>query len=105
VTSTKDVAFNEQRAALREKIRAQRQLIADQLGPGSADNGSYPRSKTMRFLTRRPGMAVALLAELAALLVGAHYAKSMNAILALARIARTTAGARTGGASSKRAPN
>jgi hypothetical protein len=105
MTSTTDVPLIEQRQALREKMQAQRQLIADQLGPAPEANGSYPRSKTMRFLTRRPGMAVAMLAEFAALLVGARYAKSLAAILALARIARSASNASPVGPSVERAPN
>jgi hypothetical protein len=105
MTPPPELPLDEQRRALRDKMRVQRQLIADQLGPGQEANGGYPRSRTMRFLTRRPGMTVAILAELAALLVGARYAKSMNTILAIARIARSAASARTGGASSKRAPD
>lgn len=105
MTATNDAAFNEQREALREKMRAQRQLIADQLGPAPKANGSYPRSRTMRLLTRRPGMAVAMLAELVALLVGARYAKSMNAILALARIARSASSTRPDGQPARRAPH
>lgn len=105
MTSTTDVPLVEQRQALREKMQAQRQLIADKLGPAAEANGSYPRSKTMRFLTRRPGMAVALLAEFAALLLGARYAKSITAALALARIARSASRAKTDSSTVRRAPS
>lgn len=87
----------EQRQALREKILAQRELIAIQLSPQPTVESGYPRSKTMRFLARQPGLAVALLAESAAFLVGARYAKSMPAVMALARIIRSAATRKRGG--------
>ncbi len=83
----------EQRQALRKKMRVQRERIARELSHVPAANTGYPRSKTMRFLTRQRGVAVTLLAESAALLLGARYAKSMTAVMAIARIMRS-AGAR-----------
>jgi hypothetical protein len=83
--------LDEQRRLLRERIRAQRELIAEQLGPPPKKaNGAYPRSKLMRFLTRRPAVAVTVLAELAALVAGSHHAKAASAVTALSRIARST---------------
>lgn len=89
MTSRAGASLAEQRLALREKIRAQRQLIAEQLDPTSDEQRSYPRSNIMRFLTKRPGLSVTLLAEFAALLLGARYAKSMAAFMAVARIVRS----------------
>jgi hypothetical protein len=89
MTSTTAITLVDQRQALRQRLLAQRQLIADQLGPTPVVNGGYPRSKTMRFLTQRTGLAVTLLAEFAALLTGARYVKSMTAALAVARIVRS----------------
>ncbi|MEX1993943.1 MAG: hypothetical protein WD929_04710 [Steroidobacteraceae bacterium] len=87
-----------QRMALREKIRAQRQLIAGKLDSAAEARRSYPRSNIMRFLTKRPGLSVTLLAELAALLLGPRYARSLAAFMAVARIVRTASngGPRTG---------
>jgi hypothetical protein len=48
MTSTTDLSLAEQRRVLRERLRAQRQLIANRLGPPPEANGGYPRSKTMR---------------------------------------------------------
>jgi hypothetical protein len=79
----------EQRLALRERIRAQRQLIAEKLDPASGDRRSYPRSNIMRFMIKRPGLSVTLLAELAALLLGPRYAKSIAAFMAVARIVQS----------------
>jgi len=89
MTSITDVSLADQRRVLRERLQAQRQLIADQLGPAPEVNGGFPRSKTMRFMTGRPAVAATLLAELAALLVGARYVKSMTAVLAVAKIVRS----------------
>ena len=89
MTSGDGASLAEQRMALREKIRAQRQLIAGKLDPATEDQRSYPRSNIMRFLTKRPGLSVTLLAELAALLLGPRYARSMAAFMAVARIVRT----------------
>lgn len=99
MTSPPELPLAEQRRALREKMREQRQLIAEQLGPAPDANGSYPRSKTMRFLTQRSGLVATLLAEGAAFLVGARYAKSMTAVMALARIVRAAATGRSNGSS------
>lgn len=73
--STK-VSFVEQRQTLRQQLLAQRQLIAHQLGPAPEVNSGYPRSMTMRFLTRRPGLATSLFVEIATLLIGARFIKS-----------------------------
>ena len=92
MTAQAEVPIEQQRQALRERIRAQRGLIAEQLGPPpEADDGSYPRSKTMRFLTRSPATAVTVLAELAALIVGSRHAKAATAVMALSRIVRSAA--------------
>lgn len=74
-----------QRRALRERMLAQRQVIAARLGPAQDDRDAYPRSRTMRFLTKRPGRVLALLTGLAALLVGARNAKFMAAVAAMTR--------------------
>lgn len=92
MTPQPDVPIEQQRQALRQRIRAQRTLIAEQLGPPpEADDGSYPRSKTMRFLTRSPAMAVTVLAELAALIAGTRHAKAATAVMAISRIVRSAA--------------
>jgi hypothetical protein len=92
VNAQSSVSLDDQRRALREKIRAQRELIAEQLGPPpKADNGSYPRSRIMRFLTRSPAVAVSALAELAALVAGSRHATAASAVMALSRIVRSAA--------------
>jgi len=91
VTPQVDVPIEQQRQALRERIQAQRSLIAEQLGPPPEADGSYPRSKTMRFLTHSPAMAVTVLAELAALVAGTRHAKAATAVMAISRIVRSAA--------------
>lgn len=68
MSSTPDLSLIEQRQSLRERLQAQRQVIAEQLGPESAMPGSYPRSRTMRFLTQQPALIIRLLIGLASLL-------------------------------------
>ena len=90
MNSSTDVSLVEQRQTLRLRLLAQRQLIAHQLGPTPEDKSSYPRSKTMRFLTRRPGLATSLFGEIATLLIGARFIKSIISVMTLARIVRST---------------
>jgi hypothetical protein len=92
VTPQPEVPIEQQRQALRERIRAQRGLIAEQLGPPpEAGDGSYPRSKTMRLLTRSPAMAITVVAELAALIAGSRHAKAATADMAISRNVRSAA--------------
>ena len=68
MTSTTDGALAEQRQTLRLQLLAQRERIAHQLGVSPSVTNGYPRSMTMRFLIRRPDLAVRLLAGFATLL-------------------------------------
>jgi hypothetical protein len=63
-----DTPLVEQRLSLRRRLQAQRRVIAQQLGQQSGMNGSYPRSRTMRFLTQQPALSIRLLVGLATLL-------------------------------------
>ena len=76
-----------QRELLRLEMRIQRQVIAQQLGPAQ-ENASFPRSKTMRFLKQRPGLATKIALELAAVLVGTRFIKSFSTALGFARMLR-----------------
>jgi len=98
MTNATEIPLDEQRRLLREKIHAQRQVIAQELGPEPQDNGNggYPRSSIMRFLTKRPGMSVTVISELAALALGTRHAKAVTAALALSRIVRSAMGNGTG---------
>jgi hypothetical protein len=68
MSSATDISLVEQRQSLRRQLQAQRQVIAQQLGPESAMHGSYPRSRTMRFLTQQPALVIRLLVGVATLL-------------------------------------
>jgi hypothetical protein len=68
MSSITDPSLVEQRQSLRRRLQAQRQVIAQQLGQESGINGSYPRSRTMRFLTQRPALIIRVLVGLATLL-------------------------------------
>ena len=68
MTSSADTSLVEQRQSLRRRLQAQRQVIAQQLAQESGMNASYPRSRTMRFLTQRPALIIRLLVGLATLL-------------------------------------
>lgn len=70
MTTGTTIPLTEQRQALRRRLLAQRQQIAQQLGPTSETSGSYPRSMTMRFLLRRPALAARLLVGATNLLRG-----------------------------------
>lgn len=73
---------------LRGRLQAQREIIAEQLGPPEDQQG-YPRSKLMKFLTRRPGVAITTIAELVALFAGARHGRAVTAALAISRIMRS----------------
>lgn len=76
--------------AIRSRLQAQRRVIAEQLGPVQ-DDGLYPRSKLMKFLTRRPGVAITTIAELVALFAGAGHGRAVTTALAISRIVRSAA--------------
>lgn len=67
MSSTPDISLLEQRQSLSRQLQAQRQVIARRLEPDSAMNG-YPRSRTMRFLTRQPAPLIRLILGVAAVL-------------------------------------
>ena len=92
MTAPDPVPVEEQSRALRQRIQSQRAVIAKQLGPVEEPDGSYPRSKTMRFLARSPAVAVTVLAEVATLFMGARHAKAVTAFMALSRIMRSATG-------------
>jgi hypothetical protein len=76
----------EQRLILRRKIRAQREVLAYQLGPAPEVEKAYPRSMIMRFLTQRPALAASLFGKASSLFLGARFLKSTAAAIAVASI-------------------
>jgi hypothetical protein len=69
-----------QREALRLKLVAQRQLIAQQLEPGN--DSHYPRSATMRFLKHSTVPAVKMVGGVATLFGGLRMYRTIAAVLA-----------------------
>lgn len=97
MTVPEDVALAARRQTLRARMLAQRELIANGLARESVGDYDFPRSRTMKFLTRRPRLAPTLLAGAAALLVGGRYARSVAAVMSVARIVRLAGRAGSGG--------
>jgi hypothetical protein len=89
MTPITKASLTEQRQALRQKLLEQRLLIARQLDPAPKITNRYPRSMTMRFLTRRPALAAKVLAECAALAVSARLFGPLNTAWTLTRIIRS----------------
>lgn len=83
-------SIDERCRALRARLQQQRQVIATQLGP-PVDQQAFPRSKLMKFLARRPGVAITTIAELVAMFAGARHARAVTAALAISRIMRSAA--------------
>lgn len=69
MSPTPGVSPVEQRQSLRRRLQAQRQVIALRLGPEYGMHGSYPRSRTLRFLTQQPALTIRLLVGLATVLM------------------------------------
>ena len=75
----------EQRQSIREQLSVQRQQIARALAPDVSTGAHYPRSLTMRLLSRRP---VVLLARVAAFVTTSRMVGSVPAALIVAHLLR-----------------
>jgi len=74
----------EQREELQRQLRAQRELIINQLGPEpDPERPRFPRSATMRFFTGRTGFG--LLSQIASWKLGPHYPRMLIAAQTAAR--------------------
>ena len=82
-----DIPLSEQREALRQQIRNQRDVISLKFIKATAANNAYPRSVTMRFLTQQP--AAKIIAEAATLFIGARLFKSLPKVLTVAKIIKS----------------
>lgn len=96
MTSNTEQTLAEQRLALRTKLLTQRQLIEHKLGPLTEATGGYPRSMTMRFVTRQPALVAKLLVGVATLFLGVRIYGSITVAFSVARIVRSTYIASTG---------
>lgn len=91
MSTQKASTLAEQRAELRQKISAQRRVIALRIDPPeSAAPRAYPRSRTMQFLTQRSG----LLLQVAAAVLGRRAIGSITKSLAVAKVLRSFLGPR-----------
>lgn len=88
MTSITEASLTERRQALRLQLRAQRVVIEHQLRPTRGTNTSYPRSKTMSFIRREATPTIGLLGELATVLIGPRFIKSIITAVTLARVVR-----------------
>lgn len=94
MTTPKTRTLNEQRLELRQQLLAQREQIAHQLQPAPQASNRYPRSSTMRFLTRWQALPIGLVAGAASLLTGRRLAASLVTAITLAQVVRGRRSAR-----------
>lgn len=84
----------ERQAALQQRMLVQRALIARLLQPVEALAPHPPRSLTMLFFNRHPGLATQLLTQGATLLVGGRLLQAVSMALLLGRAVRGLANQR-----------
>jgi len=88
----------EQRLALRRQLADQREIIAFRLTPGSqlrlnasAQGMSYPRSLTMRLLTKNPAPVIKLAIGVATWLIGKRLSGALHEGMRFIKMLRTEA--------------
>lgn len=81
MTTDREPSLADQRLLLRGQLQEQRREIAWQLEPAS---GRFPRSVMMRVLIRRPE----LVAQMAGVLIGPRFARSLSFALVLMQALR-----------------
>ena len=86
---TTKLSYSEKREMLCQQLRQQREVLARQLIHTIEANNTYPRSLTMRFLTQQSGAKV--VAEVATVLIGARFFKSIGKAFTLVKILKTMA--------------
>lgn len=91
----KIITLAEQREAIRAQLHAQREIIALKLTRAERQEEYYPRSMIMRFLTQRPGAAIA--AEIATLLLGARLIRSFNSVKSVFHLVKSLRGSQVRG--------
>lgn len=91
MTDSAPASLAEQRLQIRQRMQAQRGHIAHLLAPTESINPAYPRSHTMRLITRQPVLAAQLLTPIATFLLGARLIRTLSTAALLARALRTLA--------------
>ena len=94
MTTPTTPTLEEQRLKLRQQLLEQREQIARQLEPTPPANNGYPRSKTMRFLTRWPVVRSGVVAGAARFLTGGRLAASLVTAVTLVQAVRGRRSAR-----------
>lgn len=89
MTPVSNASLRAQGLVLRLQMQAQRARIAERIDVSSARRSGYPRSLTMRFLARRPAVAMHLAVELGTVLLGARVIRSLLAAKRLVGAVRT----------------
>ncbi len=80
---TEELSLEEKRLQLRQQMWAQRQQLAEKLHPPPRTD-VYPRSMTMRFLTKQGGLRAAL--ALATAFLGTKRFKSLSTLFLVSRM-------------------
>lgn len=80
--------LDEQRLELRQQLLAQREQIERQLQPAPQATNHYPRSRTMRFLTRWQALPTGVVVGAARFLPGGRLAASLVTAITLAQAVR-----------------
>jgi len=86
MTSCTEESLVLQREKLQKQLQEQRKLIEKQLLNRVDGNNVYPRSVTMRFLSKRPELIGKIFSEIMELLVGVRLLKLLGTLLALVKI-------------------
>jgi len=86
MTSCTEESLVLQREKLQKQLQEQRKLIEKQLLNRVEGNDIYPRSVTMRFLSKRPELVVKILSEMVSLIVGVRLFRLLGTLLALVKI-------------------
>lgn len=89
MNADEEVSLAEQRLSLRRKLAEQRALIAQHMAPPVEDPQAYPRSKTMRFLTRHSGSVVGVLADAASFFGIARLPRMLKSLVLGVRVLRS----------------
>jgi len=89
MTTLPSRTLDQQRLELRQQLLAQREQIARQLHPAPQGINGFPRSKTMRFLTRWKALPIGVVAGGAArFLPGGRVVASLLTAITLAQAVR-----------------